>query len=53
MRALDTAPPEVLARLHRSFLRHSTRLTASIEQHGLPVAGFDVLTALRRSGRTG
>ncbi|MEU7635269.1 MULTISPECIES: MarR family winged helix-turn-helix transcriptional regulator [unclassified Streptomyces] len=48
---LDTAPLEVLARLHRSFLRYSTRLTASIERHGLSVAGFDVLTALRRSGR--
>ncbi|MER7820699.1 MarR family transcriptional regulator [Streptomyces sp. NPDC096153] len=48
---LDTGPLEVLARLHRSFLRYSTRLTASIEQHGLSVAGFDVLTALRRSGK--
>ncbi|WP_255951781.1 MarR family winged helix-turn-helix transcriptional regulator [Streptomyces odontomachi] len=47
---LDTAPLDVLARLHRSFLRYSTRLTASIERHGLSVAGFDVLTALRRSG---
>ncbi|WP_299534288.1 MarR family winged helix-turn-helix transcriptional regulator [uncultured Streptomyces sp.] len=47
---LDTAPLEVLARLHRSFLRYSTRLTASIERHGLSVAGFDVLTALRRAG---
>ncbi len=47
---LDTAPLEVLARLHRSFLRYSTRLTTSIERHGLSVAGFDVLTALRRSG---
>ncbi|MFP1625240.1 MarR family winged helix-turn-helix transcriptional regulator [Streptomyces sp. 5K101] len=47
---LDTSPLEVLARLHRSFLRYNTRLTASIERHGLSVAGFDVLTALRRSG---
>lgn len=47
---LDTSPLEVLARLHRSFLRYSTRLTASIERHGLSVAGFDVLTALRRAG---
>ncbi|MFD9544616.1 MarR family winged helix-turn-helix transcriptional regulator [Streptomyces sp. NPDC060022] len=47
---LDTSPLEVLARLHRSFLRYSTRLTTSIERHGLSVAGFDVLTALRRSG---
>ncbi|MCX4530534.1 MULTISPECIES: MarR family winged helix-turn-helix transcriptional regulator [Streptomyces] len=48
---LDTSPLEVLARLHRSFLRYSTRLTTSIERHGLSVAGFDVLTALRRSGK--
>ncbi|WP_394435362.1 MarR family winged helix-turn-helix transcriptional regulator [Streptomyces sp. SGAir0957] len=47
---LDTAPLEVLARLHRSFLRYNTKLNASIERHGLSVAGFDVLTALRRSG---
>ncbi|WP_432102648.1 MarR family winged helix-turn-helix transcriptional regulator [Streptomyces sp. bgisy091] len=47
---LDTSPLEVLARLHRSFLRYSTGLTESIERHGLSVAGFDVLTALRRSG---
>ncbi|MBL1290144.1 MarR family winged helix-turn-helix transcriptional regulator [Streptomyces sp. NPDC057067] len=47
---LDTSPLEVLARLHRSFLRYSTGLTESIERHGLSVAGFDVLTALRRAG---
>lgn len=47
---LDTAPLEVLARLHRTFLRYNTRLTAAIERHGLAVAGFDVLTALRRAG---
>ncbi|MEU3712535.1 MarR family winged helix-turn-helix transcriptional regulator [Streptomyces catenulae] len=48
---LDTSPLEVLARLHRTFLRYSARLTASVESHGLSVAGFDVLTALRRAGR--
>ncbi len=48
---LDTSPLEVLARLHRSFLRYNTKLVASIERHGLSVAGFDVLTALRRSGK--
>lgn len=47
---LDTSPLDVLARLHRTFLRYNTRITASIERHGLSVAGFDVLTALRRSG---
>ncbi|MFJ9177387.1 MarR family winged helix-turn-helix transcriptional regulator [Streptomyces sp. NPDC102360] len=48
---LDTGPLEVLARLHRSFLRYNTKLNASIERHGLSVAGFDVLTALRRAGK--
>ncbi|WP_369206368.1 MarR family winged helix-turn-helix transcriptional regulator [Streptomyces sp. PU-14G] len=47
---LDTAPLEVLARLHRSFLHYSARMQGPIERHGLSVAGFDVLTALRRSG---
>lgn len=47
---LDTSPLEVLARLHRSFVRYNAKLTTSIERHGLSVAGFDVLTALRRSG---
>ncbi|MEW2249249.1 MULTISPECIES: MarR family winged helix-turn-helix transcriptional regulator [unclassified Streptomyces] len=48
---LDTSPLEVLARLHRTFLRYQTGLTAAIERHGLAVAGFDVLTALRRAGK--
>ncbi|MEV5981612.1 MarR family transcriptional regulator [Streptomyces sp. NPDC052114] len=47
---LDTSPLEVLARLHRTFIRYNTRLTGAIERHGLAVAGFDVLTALRRAG---
>ncbi|MEU0598088.1 MarR family transcriptional regulator [Streptomyces sp. NPDC006393] len=47
---LDTAPLEVLARLHRAYLQYHSRLTSQIERHGLSVAGFDVLTALRRSG---
>ncbi|MEU3839209.1 MarR family transcriptional regulator [Streptomyces sp. NPDC028635] len=48
---LDTSPLEVLARLHRTFLRYQTGLTSAIERHGLGVAGFDVLTALRRAGK--
>ncbi|MFM9367851.1 MarR family winged helix-turn-helix transcriptional regulator [Streptomyces sp. Da 82-17] len=47
---LDTSPLEVLARLHRTFLRYNGRLTSAIDRHGLAVAGFDVLTALRRAG---
>ncbi|MFJ3670449.1 MarR family winged helix-turn-helix transcriptional regulator [Streptomyces sp. NPDC090106] len=47
---LDTSPLEVLARLHRSYLQYQSRMTSQLDAHGLSVAGFDVLTALRRSG---
>ncbi len=47
---LDTAPLQVLARLHRTFTRYQALLTDSLDAHGLNVAGFDVLTALRRAG---
>ncbi len=47
---LETSPLEVLARLHRAYLHYQSRLTAQIERHGLSLAGFDVLTALRRAG---
>jgi DNA-binding MarR family transcriptional regulator len=47
---LDTAPLQVLARLHRTFVRYQGLLTASLDEFGLSVAGFDVLTALRRAG---
>jgi DNA-binding MarR family transcriptional regulator len=47
---LDTAPLQVMARLHRTFSRYQALLTHSLEAYGLNVAGFDVLTALRRAG---
>ncbi|MFE5394857.1 MarR family winged helix-turn-helix transcriptional regulator [Streptomyces sp. NPDC056568] len=47
---LDTSPLEVLARLHRSYLHYQSRMTSRLDEHGLSVAGFDVLTALRRAG---
>lgn len=47
---LDASPLDVLARLHRAYLRHSVRVTRTLERHGLSLAGFDVLTALRRAG---
>lgn len=47
---LDTSPLLVLARLHRAYLRYSVRVSRPMEQHGLSMAGFDVLTALRRAG---
>lgn len=47
---LDTTPLHVLARLHRSYLRYQTLIGRTMEAGGLSMAGFDVLTALRRSG---
>ena len=47
---LDTSPLQVMARLHRTFARYQTLLTESLDAHGLNIAGFDVLTALRRAG---
>ncbi|MFE0807658.1 MarR family winged helix-turn-helix transcriptional regulator [Streptomyces sp. NPDC058794] len=47
---LDTSPLEVLARLHRSYLQYQSRMTSRLDEHGVSVAGFDVLTALRRAG---
>lgn len=47
---LDTAPLEVFARLHRTFLRYQSQISRPLERHGISMAGFDVLTALRRSG---
>ncbi|WP_019546949.1 MarR family winged helix-turn-helix transcriptional regulator [Streptomyces sulphureus] len=47
---LDTAPLEVFARLHRVFLRYQSQISKPMEGHGISMAGFDVLTALRRAG---
>ncbi|MGW8378006.1 MarR family transcriptional regulator [Streptomyces sp. ODS28] len=47
---LDTAPLEVFARLHRSFIRYQSQISKPLEQYGVSMAGFDVLTALRRAG---
>lgn len=47
---LDTSPLQVLARLHRAYLRYSVQMARTLERHGLSLAGFDVLTALRRAG---
>ncbi len=47
---LDTTPLHVLARLHRSYLRYQTLIGRTMEAGGLSMAGFDVLTALRRAG---
>lgn len=47
---LDTAPLEVFARLHRTFLRYHSQISKPLEEYGVSMAGFDVLTALRRAG---
>ncbi|WP_285580427.1 MarR family winged helix-turn-helix transcriptional regulator [Actinoallomurus iriomotensis] len=48
--ALDASPMEVLGRLHRSFLRYQGLVSELFDRHGLNMAAFDVLAALRRSG---
>jgi len=47
---LDPAPLQVLGRLHRTFLRYQSVVARTVQSHGLNLAGFDVLTALRRAG---
>lgn len=47
---LDVSPMEVFGRLHRCYLRYSASLTEVFTRHGINLAAFDVLTALRRSG---
>ncbi len=48
--ALDVSALEVFGRMHRSYLRYQSALAALFEQHGINMAAFDVLAALRRSG---
>lgn len=40
----------VFGRLHRSYQRYAALIGEVFEQHGINMAQFDVLTALRRSG---
>lgn len=47
---LDPSAMAVFGRLHRSFLRYQAQLAPVFEQHGISMAAFDVLAALRRSG---
>ena len=47
---LDVSALAVLGRLHRCFLRYQAQVSRTVEQHGINLAAFDVLTALRRSG---
>jgi DNA-binding MarR family transcriptional regulator len=47
---LDVSALHVFGRLHRTYLRYQASLAAVFEQHGINMASFDVLAALRRSG---
>jgi DNA-binding MarR family transcriptional regulator len=47
---LDVSPMQVLGRLHRSFLRYQSQISERFAEHGINMAAFDVLAALRRSG---
>lgn len=47
---LDASAMAVFGRLHRSFLRYQAQLARVFEAHGITMAAFDVLAALRRSG---
>jgi DNA-binding MarR family transcriptional regulator len=48
---LDVSALEVLGRMHRSYLRYQSSLNALFESFGINTASFDVLAALRRSGK--
>lgn len=47
---LDVSALHIFGRMHRSYLRYQSSLSAVFERHGINVASFDVLAALRRSG---
>lgn len=47
---LDTAPLEVLSRMHRITRHLDKARNRALSRHGLEGWGFDVLTVLRRSG---
>lgn len=47
---LDTSPLQVLARLHRAYILYQLQTARPMTDHGVSLAGFDVLTALRRAG---
>lgn len=47
---LDVSPLAVFGRLHRGYLRYAAQLGEVFDKHGINMASFDVLAALRRSG---
>lgn len=47
---VDVSAMAVFGRLHRSFYRYLDQIVPVFEKHGINMAAFDVLSALRRSG---
>lgn len=47
---LDVSALAVFGRLHRGYLRYATLIGPVFDRHGISMAAFDVLAALRRSG---
>ena len=47
---LDVSGLAVFGRLHRNYVRYAALLGEVFERHGINMAAFDVLAALRRSG---
>lgn len=47
---VDVSAMAVFGRLHRSFYRYQAQIATVFEAHGINMAAFDVLSALRRSG---
>lgn len=47
---LDVSPLAVFGRLHRGYVRYAAQLGEIFDAHGINMASFDVLAALRRSG---
>ncbi|GAA4471266.1 MarR family transcriptional regulator [Rhodococcus olei] len=48
---LDVSPLAVLGRLHRTYLRYQSAIGHVFDRHDINMASFDVLSALRRSGK--
>lgn len=47
---LDVSALQVFGRLHRTFLHYQSAIVPIFEHHGINMASFDVMAALRRRG---
>ena len=50
MPGMDVSALAVFGRLHRCYARYADLLGEIFDKHGINMASFDVLAALRRSG---